>query len=143
MTPEQCVGQVLMLKGTGKLAIQQESDNSLAAQVYSWKMKELRRLQTMTPFMAKSPLVIGCRYSLEEDVFQLFANGELVAEDPANGTIAKEASHMIGCHNHRTNNFFSGSIAEITVYNCFLERATFDKATSALMRKYGVRPSAR
>lgn len=139
MTPGQGVGQVLMLKGTGKLAIQQERDNSPAAQVYSWKLKELRRLQTATPTIANSPLVIGCRYSLEENLFQLFVNGELIAEDSANGPIAKEASHMIGCNNHRTKNFFSGSIAEIAVYNSLLGREKLDTAISVLMQKYAVR----
>ncbi len=138
MTPGQGIGQVLMLKGTGKLAIQQERDNSPAAQVYSWKLKELRRLQTATPPMANSPLVIGCRYSLEENLFQLFANGELIAEDSANGPIAKEASHMIGCNNHRTKNFFSGSIAEIAVYGSLLDRDELNSAMFILMQKYAV-----
>jgi hypothetical protein len=88
-TPGQGVGQVWMLKGTGKLAIQQEGDNSPAAQVYSWRMKELLRLHSTTSSMLKLPLVLGCRYSLEEDVFQLFVNGELIAEDTSNGPIEK------------------------------------------------------
>jgi hypothetical protein len=46
---------------------------------------------------------------------------------------------MIGCHNHRAKNFFSGSIAEIAVYKSLLGREKLDRAISVLMQKYGAR----
>jgi hypothetical protein len=135
-------GQVLMLSGAAKLAIRQEWNNVAAAQVRWRKSDEHTHLKMSAPASDETPFVIACRYSFVKNSFQLFANGELIAEDHANGPIAREASHFIGCRN-RTKNFFTGSISEIAVYDSLLDREGLDTAMSVLMQKYAIDSSAR
>jgi hypothetical protein len=68
----------------------------------------------------------------------LFVNGKRVAEDQANGPIATEASHLIGCSYHRTKSFFTGTISEIAVCDTLLDRDELNTAISILMQNYAV-----
>ncbi|MCM2372641.1 FecR domain-containing protein [Aporhodopirellula aestuarii] len=133
-------GKLLMLTGRAKLSIQQEQGSIPVAQVFWWEKRKTHSTRAPSSITPEAPIVLACRYSLAENTLQLFANGELVAEDQANCPIATEASHLIGCNYHRTKSFFTGTIAEIAVYKEFLDRESFDQASSALVEKYSVRP---
>ncbi|PQO25089.1 hypothetical protein C5Y96_26675 [Blastopirellula marina] len=99
-------------------------------------------LHSSKPYTHGELFVSGCRYSTKENLFQLFTNGQLMAESMAYGPIAGKSSRIIGGHRWRTQDFYSGVIAEVVIFDRLLSEQEYQLAMKALMAKYKIDSSS-
>ncbi|MFN3149881.1 hypothetical protein [Bremerella sp.] len=135
-------GQIINFNGPSILVLDVIDGPRLEGRVYAHggKYKGNNQLQSPIPLKQGELFVGGCRYSVQEDLFQLFTNGELTIESPAAGNIAANSSRVIGAHRWRSQDFYRGSIAEIVVYDRLLSEDEYQLAMLALMDKYKIQP---
>lgn len=136
-------GHILSLGGRGKLIM--ERKRSQLPGVFSWSFNQkqspkfrLRSLDVKEEVALETPMIGAIRYSSTSNTFQFYQNGKLVAEGAATGSLVGNASHIIGCGHERNRFFFNGRVAEIVVYDHMLDVQSFERASSALMNKYGI-----
>ncbi|MEW4561856.1 LamG-like jellyroll fold domain-containing protein [Bremerella sp. JC770] len=133
-------GQIINFNGPSILVLDVIDGPKLEGRVYAHggKFKGNNQLPSPELLTHDQLFVGGCRYSVKEDLFQLFTNGELTIESPAAGAIAADSSRVIGAHRWRSQDFFRGSIAEVVVYDRLLSEDEYQLAMAALMEKYQI-----
>jgi hypothetical protein len=136
-------GHILSVGNRTRLIIERKHADAVGTYSWSYNRKETPPFRTevleskdQTP--PDTPLLCAVRVSQKSNNYELFSNGQLQSSGKAIGSLAADASHIIGCVEERDRFFFDGSIAEIVVYDHMLDRQSFDQATTALMRKYGI-----
>jgi len=133
-------GQIINFNGPPNLVLDVVNGPQLEGRVYAYggKHKGNNILKSQDSLTHGRLFVGGCRYSVREDLFQIFTNGQLRNESPAAGPVATKSSRVIGAHRWRTQDFFSGAIAEVVVYDRLLSEEEYLRATLALMEKYQI-----
>lgn len=133
-------GQIINFNGPSILVLDVIDGPRLEGRVYAHggKYKGNNQLQSPEQLTHGQFFVGGCRYSVEEDLFQLFTNGELTIESAAAGNIAANSSRVIGAHRWRSQDFYRGAIAEVVVYDRLLTEEEYQLATLALIEKYQI-----
>ncbi len=86
--------------------------------------------------------ICAVRYSHQAATFQLFVNEKLAAEGKTLGSIAGICPRIIGSDFSGRRFFYTGSIAELVVYDRLLDQETFEQASNALLEKYRIKATA-
>ncbi len=141
-------GHIVSLGNRTRLIVERKFADAVGTYSWSWRKdrtphfrKEVLEANDRVP--PATPLLCAVRYSQKSNTYDLFCNGQLQSSGEAIGSLATDASHVIGCDGKRDRFFFNGSIAEIVVYDHMLDRQSFDKATTTLMGKYGIQSESK
>jgi hypothetical protein len=136
-------GHLLVLGGQTKFVLVRREKSEAGTYTLSWQNKnmppfQMEALNNVRPVSTSQPQVCAVRYSVEQDVFELSVNGEVVASGDPFGSLAVNSSQVIGCGHRRDRFFFKGQISEIVVYDRALDQKKLDQVTESLMQKYRI-----
>jgi hypothetical protein len=132
-------GEILNLNGPPTLVLQTRGHELIGKVVTSTGNSSVS-----PDSMLKSPLpddnsaiVAAYVYNRTEDRASMYLNGIPVAESQASLPVAVRSPKLVGASNSREN-FFSGDLCEILLFDSSLTPENCAQVSSQLMRKYGV-----
>ncbi len=136
-------GHILALGGHTRLIVERKYFDAVGTYSWVWNYNKIPRfrkevLEAKRIIPVDTPMVCAIRYNQELNIYELFSNGQLQSSGETIGSLAAEASHVIGCDGKCKRFFFQGSIAEIAVYGEVLDDQTLLQASLTLMKKYGI-----
>ncbi len=136
-------GHLLVLGGQTKFVLERRDKSEAGSFTLSWQNKnvppfQMEALENVKPVSSHKPQICAVRYSVEQDVFELSVNGEVVASGDPIGSLAVTASQVIGCGHRRSRFFFKGQISEIVMYDTALDQEKLNEVTESLMQKYKI-----
>ncbi|WP_442510596.1 hypothetical protein SH528x_002232 [Novipirellula sp. SH528] len=95
-------------------------------------------LKTAEPLSPIHQCVAGYRYSVAENRFELYLNGELVDAGESSQRIKPGVALAIGGNRVKKADFYSGTIGEILIFDQLLSESDFQQVTEGLMKKRGI-----
>ncbi|GAA4443793.1 LamG-like jellyroll fold domain-containing protein [Novipirellula rosea] len=131
-------GQILTIGGFPNLVLDHNAHGELRSRVYSYRPKRHGILKADDPLLSDQIYVVGYRYSVAEDRFELYRNGELMGTASHTSAIKPAAQLAIGGNRIKQSDFYSGAIREIVIFDQLLLPQDFQQATDHLMEKHGI-----
>jgi hypothetical protein len=132
-------GEILNLNGPPTLVLQthgHELIGNVVSIVGNQSLTSGKMLKSPLPD-DRSAVVAACVYSRTEGRASMYLNGTPVAESQVSLPIALRSPKFVGASNSREN-FFSGDLCEILLFDSSLTPENCAKVSTDLMRKYGI-----
>jgi hypothetical protein len=132
-------GEILNLNGPPTLVLQthgHELIGNVVSIAGNQPLTSGRMLKSPLPD-GRSAVVAACVYSRSEGKASMYLNGTPVAESQVSLPISVRSPKFVGASNSREN-FFSGDLCEILLFDSSLTPENCAKVSTDLMRKYGI-----